>query len=208
MKKITITIGSTFDTIDGTCKVTGWNGHILDCERTRVDFAEDEDGNLDYDNEVETVEEERLTLEEAADLMKDADNHGENYSVSFEEAEPRTVQIRKISGLSRAAFSRRYNIPLRTLEAWDAEDREAPEYVLDLLERAVREDFRETKKNLIIDRHEDGSVFMTFEEVKDWFGILDADDMDELTEAVLDQNDRMSTGHSVWDYETDKTWEM
>lgn len=52
----------------------------------------------------------------------------------------RSEEIRKISGLSRAAFSRKYNIPIRTLEDWDAGKSNAPEYVLDLLERAVLED--------------------------------------------------------------------
>jgi putative transcriptional regulator len=53
----------------------------------------------------------------------------------------RSEEIRKISGLSRAAFCRKYNIPIRTVEDWDAGRAEAPEYVMKLLERAVNEDF-------------------------------------------------------------------
>ena len=49
-------------------------------------------------------------------------------------------RIRKILGISRAEFSRRYNIPIRTLEEWDAGRRTPPEYVITLLERVVRED--------------------------------------------------------------------
>lgn len=52
----------------------------------------------------------------------------------------RSLQIRDISGLSRAAFARKYNIPVRTLEEWDSERRKAPEWVLDLLERVVQID--------------------------------------------------------------------
>lgn len=52
----------------------------------------------------------------------------------------RSEEIRKILGISRAAFSRKYNIPIRTLEDWDAGKKNPPEYVMDLLERAVRED--------------------------------------------------------------------
>lgn len=52
----------------------------------------------------------------------------------------RSEKIRAILGISRAAFSRKYNIPLRTLEDWDAGKKNPPEYVMDLLERAVRED--------------------------------------------------------------------
>ncbi len=58
----------------------------------------------------------------------------------------RSEEIRKILGISRAAFSRKYNIPLRTLEDWDAGKKNPPEYVMDLLERAVRED-KKTKED-------------------------------------------------------------
>ena len=49
-------------------------------------------------------------------------------------------RIRKILGISRAEFSRRYNIPARTLENWDKGITEAPPYVISLLERVVKED--------------------------------------------------------------------
>lgn len=51
-----------------------------------------------------------------------------------------TVEIRKILGVSRAEFSRRYGIPIRTLENWDAGVRKPPDWLLKLLERVVRED--------------------------------------------------------------------
>ena len=51
-----------------------------------------------------------------------------------------SLEIREILGISRAAFSRRYNIPIRTLEDWDAGRKNPPEYVLEMLERIVRED--------------------------------------------------------------------
>ena len=54
----------------------------------------------------------------------------------------RSENIRKKIGMSRAAFSKRYNIPIRTLENWDAGVNEAPEYVMDLLERVVDEDIK------------------------------------------------------------------
>lgn len=49
-------------------------------------------------------------------------------------------EIRAILGISRAEFSRRYDIPVRTLEEWDAGRHMAPEWVMTLLERVVRED--------------------------------------------------------------------
>lgn len=49
-------------------------------------------------------------------------------------------RIRKELGVSRAEFSRRYGIPVRTLEDWDAGRRTPPEYVIALLERVTKED--------------------------------------------------------------------
>ena len=48
------------------------------------------------------------------------------------------TEMRHYIGVSRAEFSRRYSIPLRTLESWEAGVRTPPEYVLDLLEESVR----------------------------------------------------------------------
>lgn len=51
-----------------------------------------------------------------------------------------TREIRALLGVSRAEFSRRYGIPVRTIEDWDAEKSNPPDWVLKLLERVVRED--------------------------------------------------------------------
>lgn len=49
-------------------------------------------------------------------------------------------EMRKYLGMSRADFSRSYNIPIRTLEDWESGKRKAPEYVTRLLERIVKID--------------------------------------------------------------------
>mgnify|MGYP001680983720 FL=1 len=49
-------------------------------------------------------------------------------------------EMRKLLGLSQAAFGEKYNIPVRTIEQWESGRRQAPVYVLELLERAVIED--------------------------------------------------------------------
>lgn len=49
-------------------------------------------------------------------------------------------EMRQYLKISRAEFSRRYHIPLRTLENWESSTNQCPEYVLKLLERAVIED--------------------------------------------------------------------
>lgn len=65
----------------------------------------------------------------------------------------RSEEIRKMLGISRAAFSRKYNIPLRTLEDWDAGKKNPPDYVLDMLERIVNEDKEgEDMNELTMDR--------------------------------------------------------
>lgn len=57
----------------------------------------------------------------------------------LEEVNDLTItEMRSYIGVTRAEFSRRYNIPLRTLESWEAGVRTPPEYVLDLLEESVR----------------------------------------------------------------------
>ena len=49
-------------------------------------------------------------------------------------------EMRALLGISRAEFSRKYDIPVRTLEDWECKKRTPPSYVLSLLERAVVED--------------------------------------------------------------------
>ena len=49
-------------------------------------------------------------------------------------------EIRKLTGLSQEKFSKKYNIPKRTLEDWEQEKRNPPEYLKDMLERCVKMD--------------------------------------------------------------------
>ena len=55
---------------------------------------------------------------------------------------PRTFSelIRNYAGMSRAEFSRKYHIPVRTLEEWDADRRNPSDWVMDLLARVVIDD--------------------------------------------------------------------
>lgn len=62
--------------------------------------------------------------------------------ITWTRIETPSVSIRKKTGLSRAEFSRRYGIPLRTLENWDAGIATPPEYVLTLLDRVVEMDMQ------------------------------------------------------------------
>jgi putative transcriptional regulator len=60
----------------------------------------------------------------------------------MKEEKTRSERIREISGLSRATFCKKYNIPIRTVEDWDWGKKIPSEWVLDLLERVVMEDFQ------------------------------------------------------------------
>lgn len=59
--------------------------------------------------------------------------------------------------VSRAEFSRQYNIPNRTLQDWDLGNRNAPEYVKLLLDFAqFTNELQNEKQNLIEERLKDG----------------------------------------------------
>ena len=88
-------------------------------------------------------------------------------------------EIRNASGLTQEAFARKYNIPKRTLEGWEAGKRNPPGYVLELLERVVKEDTEKTEKektemyyNTIILKHGEGDCVCgenaNPEELKRW----------------------------------------
>ena len=51
-------------------------------------------------------------------------------------------RIRKLTGMSRTSFCKKYRIPLRTYEQWEAEQRHPPKYVLYLLEIVVNYDLK------------------------------------------------------------------
>lgn len=67
------------------------------------------------------------------DWMNDFENHGDILERIYELAYMSIREIRESNGLSRAAFSRAYNIPIRTLETWDANISKTPVYVETLI---------------------------------------------------------------------------
>lgn len=59
-----------------------------------------------------------------------------------------TKPIRELTGLSQQKFGDKYGIPKRTIQNWEYEINECPEYLYRLLERVVREDFgKENRQN-------------------------------------------------------------
>lgn len=51
-------------------------------------------------------------------------------------------EIRKYTGLSQANFAKKYGIPKRSIENWETGSRNCPDYVITLLDRVVKEDFK------------------------------------------------------------------
>lgn len=49
-------------------------------------------------------------------------------------------EMREMLGLSQAKFAKKYGIPKRSIENWESGNRVPPKYLLDLLERVVKED--------------------------------------------------------------------
>lgn len=54
-------------------------------------------------------------------------------------------EMRTLLGLTQTAFGEKYQIPMRTIQDWEAGKRTPPIYVILLLERAVLEDAKKTE---------------------------------------------------------------
>lgn len=81
-----------------------------------------------------------------------------------EDAMTYTELMRKDSGLNRTQFGKKYNIPLRTLENWEKEVTDAPEYVIDLLGRVVYADLTGKKPRfyvVVIGKHDEWFIAET-----------------------------------------------
>lgn len=66
-------------------------------------------------------------------------------------------EIRELTKLKRNRFCEKYNIPLRTMENWENDVNQAPTYVMDLLERAVRQDFGYPSTYYVVEADDDGN---------------------------------------------------
>lgn len=99
-------------------------------------FKEDEAIRMAIRQEVPLIEVYYAECDEEGKPTEDS-----TFDRFIEVRKPVSIAIREFSkSRSRSAFARKYRIPLRTLEDWDARVNEAPAYVLDLLARAVISD--------------------------------------------------------------------
>lgn len=69
-------------------------------------------------------------------------NFNTDIRIILQEQKMQVAEMRALLDESRIAFSKQYNIPVRTLENWESGKSQCPEYVRQLLERAVKEDVR------------------------------------------------------------------
>ena len=74
------------------------------------------------------------------DWMDDYENVGDVLKAIYQLAHSTLKETREKLKISRAEFSRKYNIPVRTLENWDAAKSEAPSYVKVLIDYTIFSD--------------------------------------------------------------------
>lgn len=100
-------------------------------------------------DEVESLEAgERLIAEYEEDDKAEGTYQADFYDVvnedhkSVQEDPGVTIrELRALTGLSMQKFGDLYQIPLRTIQHWEGNDRTPPEYIITLLQRVVAEDF-------------------------------------------------------------------
>lgn len=83
------------------------------------------------------------------------------------------LSIRKATGLSQAAFGRRFGIPRRTIQDWEAGRMSCPAYVAELLAYAAQTDYRtprltEEEEHKMIDVKDfDAAVALMDDEIRE-----------------------------------------
>lgn len=107
----------------------------------QMDHEDNDWGNGSFDKQEAIKEARRIGAKIIAEI--DGDVCIDEYEVP---PRPYSELIRNYAGMSRAEFSRKYHIPVRTLEEWDADRRDPSDWVIDLLARVVIDDKLKTAK--------------------------------------------------------------
>jgi putative transcriptional regulator len=95
-------------------------------------------------------------------------------------------EIREKSGLSRAEFGRKYEIPVRTLEDWESGRREPADYVVTMLDRLVTVDKAKKEVLTAIADHMEKLLNICTNE-KNWDGHIGA--VEKAEQSIEDLND-------------------
>ena len=83
--------------------------------------------------------------------------------------------MRNLLGDTQTMFSRRYGIPLRTIQNWESGIRTTPQYVLDLLEKQVQHDSVNRRTFMLQQRDpkkEDLPEMRNFSETMEWLAAV------------------------------------
>lgn len=107
----------------------------------QMDHEDNDWGNGSFDKQEAIKEARRIGAKIIAEI--DGDVCIDEYEVP---PRPYSELIRNYAGMSRAEFSRKYHIPVRTLEEWDADRRDPSDWMMDLLARVVIDDKLKTAK--------------------------------------------------------------
>lgn len=67
----------------------------------------------------------------------------------------RVKNLRKSTGLTQVKFSKKYNIPVRTLQDWERGERTPPVYVVELLEFKIKEEVKMVRLYLMEEGQEE-----------------------------------------------------
>ena len=62
-------------------------------------------------------------------------------------------EMRSKLGITQGEFAARYNIPFRTIQNWETGSRKPPEYIIDFLERQVKEDLI-NRKTIVLPKYD------------------------------------------------------
>ena len=94
--------------------------------------------------------------------------------------------LRKSTQMTQKAFSEYLNIPVRTLQDWEAGRRTPPEYVLELIKYKIEKESRKMKKIKldILRSKEDGTLTLPYSQMK--LSDYDYITIDEFVDLVED----------------------
>lgn len=91
-------------------------------------------------------------------------------------------EIRQLTNLSQSQFSKKYGIPLQTFQKWEQGHRSPPDYLVELLEFKVREDFGVKNENRNFSKPEEPFLLLYSNKCEEAFGWFETEE--ELLEEI------------------------
>jgi len=104
-------------------------------------------------------------------------------------------ELRQLTGLSQVNFGKRLNIPMRTIQDWEAGKRTPPEYVKELIEYRIKKELEEKNMENIVKVLYDGEEIGTVRTNQN----ITLDHALEM--AGVDVNEMEDENTPKWDYD-------